>query len=101
MCKEPKATLKELIPPKGGSSVRQYSQCCGRCERLAVLHKGEVILPREEYDKLMQSIPAKAERTTININVGKINETEIDVDAIAKQIVKAIHERAKRGDSIV
>lgn len=92
MCKEPKATLKELIPPKGGSSVRQYSQCCSRCERLAVLHKGEVILPREEYDKLMQSVPAKVEPTTISIT---INKPDVDVDAIARQIEKAIHEKIK------
>lgn len=87
-------------PPKGGSSVKQYSQCCGRCERAVLLPKGEVILSREEYDRLIQAVPNKVEPTKININVGKINDTEIDVDAIAKQIVKAIHEKA-RGGSIV
>ncbi|MGG4105110.1 hypothetical protein AAXB25_14435 [Paenibacillus lautus] len=99
---QPKAPTGPINPPKGGSSVTKYSQTCGRCERLSVLHKGEVILSREEYDRLVQAVPAKVESAKINFTIGKVDNKldDTDIELIAKQIVKAIHEKA-RGGSIV
>lgn len=77
------------------SKEQNYSQCCGRCERLAELHR-DYVVPREEYDKMMERMQSP---TTVNITIN--NDDNSDPDEIAKQIVKAIYERARRGDSIV
>ncbi|WP_090739421.1 hypothetical protein [Paenibacillus sp. Mc5Re-14] len=78
---------------------QNYSQCYGRCERLAELHR-DYLVPREEYDKMMEQMQSPTTlTTTVNITIN--NDVNSDPDAIAKQIVNAIHERVRRGGSIV